>query len=81
MNVNKIVDQSGTKSTFFIFFEGRRHSQIDTENGHRRVTRLRLRINVEETRGVLMGYLRALSDAVKYGRESRKVSMQHINEP
>ena len=80
MNVNKIVDQRGMKSIFQIF-EGRRHSLIDAENGHRRVTRPRLRINVEETRGILMGYLRALSDAVKYDRESRKVSMQHINEP
>ena len=66
---------------FFQIFEGRRHSQVDAENGHLRVTRPRLRINVEETRGILMSYLRALSDAVKYDRESRKVSMQHINEP
>ena len=81
MNVNKIVDQSGMKSTFFQIFEGSHRAQIDAENGHRRVTRPRLRIIVEETRGILTGYLRALSDAVKYDRESRKVSMQHTNEP
>ena len=81
MKVKKIVDQSGMKSTFFIFFEGRHRSQIDAETGHRRVTRPRLRINVKETRGILTGYLRALSDAVKYDRESRKVSTQHTNEP
>ena len=58
-----------------------RRARIDAENGHRRVTRPRLRINVEETRGILTGYLRALFDAIKYDRESRKVSMQHTNEP
>ena len=66
---------------FFQIFEERHRARIDAENGRRRVTRPRLRIIVEETRGILTGYLRALSDAVKYDRESRKVSMQHINEP
>ena len=58
-----------------------RRARIGAENGCRRVTRPRLRIVVQETRGILTGYLRAPSDAVKYDRELRKVSMQHINEP
>ena len=58
-----------------------RRARIDAENGRRRVTRPRLRIIVEETRGILTGYLRAPCDAVKYDRESRKISTQHINGP
>ena len=38
-------------------FERRRRARIDAENGHRRVTRPRLRIFVKETRGIPTGYL------------------------
>ena len=48
--------------------------RIDAENGHRRVTRTRLRIIVKETRGYLVVYLRAPSGTVKYGRGPLKVS-------
>ena len=61
------------KSTFFQIFEGRHRAQIDAENGHRRVTRPRLRKIEAETQGYPTGYLRAPSDAVKYDRESRTV--------
>ena len=69
------------KSTFFQLFERKHRARIDAENGHRRVTRPRLRIIVKETRGLPTGYLRAPSDAVKYDRMSRKFSTQHTNEP
>jgi len=48
-------------------------AQIDAENDHRRVTRPRLRIIVKETRGYPTGYLRASSDAIEHGPESRDV--------
>ena len=41
------------------FFERRRRARIDAENGHRRVTRPRLRIIATETLGYPTGYLRA----------------------
>ena len=53
----------------------RRRARIDAENDHRRVTRPRLRIivNVKETRGYPTGHLRDPSDAIECNRESRKV--------
>ena len=57
-----------------IFFERRRRARIDAENGHRRITRSRLRIIVKETRGIPTGYLWATSDTVQYDREPREVS-------
>ena len=48
-------------------------ARIDADNGHRRVTRPRLRI-IEAEQGYPTGYLRAPSDAIKHDRESRKVS-------
>ena len=50
-----------------------RRARIDAENGHRRVTRLRLRIIVKETRGYPTGYLQASSDTIQHGLESREV--------
>ena len=50
-----------------------RRARIDAENDHRRVTRPRLRIIVENTRGYLTGYLRASSDTIQHGPESREV--------
>ena len=58
------------------FFERRRRARFDAENGHRRVTRLRLRIIVKEMRVYPTGYLRAPSDTVKYDREQREVQPQ-----
>ena len=57
-----------------IFFERRRRARMDTENGHRRVTRLRLRIIEAETQGYLTSYLQAPSGTVKYGRGPLEVS-------
>ena len=51
-----------------------RRARIDAENGHRRVTRPRLRIIVKETRSNPTGYLRAPSGTVKYGRGPLEVS-------
>ena len=56
------------------FFERRRRARIDAENGHRRVTRTRLRIIVKETRGYPTGYLLAQSDTIKYDREPHELS-------
>ena len=50
-----------------------RRARIGAENGHRRATRLRLRIIVKETRGYPTGYLRTKSDAIKYNRGSLEV--------
>ena len=50
---------------FPTFFERRRRARIDAENGHRRVTRPRLRIILKETRGYPTGYLRAPSNTLK----------------
>ena len=50
-----------------------RSARIDAENGHRRVTRSRLRIIVKETRGYRTGYLRTPSDMIKYDHGSREV--------
>ena len=50
-----------------------RRARIDAENDHRCVTRPRLRIFVEETRGYPTNYLRASSDTIQYGTESREV--------
>ena len=50
-----------------------RRARIDAENDHRRVTRLRLRIIVKETRDYQTGYLRASSDTIQHGPESREV--------
>ena len=61
------------KSTFSNFFERRLRARIDAENGHRRVTRPRLRIIVKETRGYPTGYLRASSDTIQHDPESREV--------
>ena len=51
-----------------------RRARIDAENGHRRVTRPRLRIIEAETQGYLTGYLRASSATVQYRRGPLKVS-------
>ena len=53
-----------------------RRARIYVENDHRRVTRLRLRIIVKETRGYLTGYLRAKSGTIKYDRGSREVGYE-----
>ena len=54
-----------------------RRARIDAENGHRRVTRPRLRIIEAETQagtqGYPTGYLRASSDTIQHGPESREV--------
>ena len=50
-----------------------RRARIDAENGHRRVTRPRLRITAKGTRGIPMSYLRASSGTVQHGPESREV--------
>ena len=50
-----------------------RRARIDAENDHRRVTRPRLRIIVKETQSYLTGYLRARSDTIIHGPESREV--------
>ena len=55
------------------FFERRRRARIDAENGHRRVTRPRLRIIVKETRGYPTGYLRVQSGTVEYDREQHEL--------
>ena len=48
-------------------------ARIDAENDHRRATRPRLRIIVKETQGYPTGYLRAQSDTIEHGPESREV--------
>ena len=50
-----------------------RRARIDAENNHRRVTRLRSRIIVKETRGYPTDRLRASSDTIQHGPESREV--------
>ena len=50
-----------------------RRARIDAENGHRRVTRPRLRITAKETRGIPTSYLRASSDTIQHGPESCEV--------
>ena len=50
-----------------------RRARVDAENGHRRVTRPRLRIIVKETRGYPTGHLRAQSGTIGYDRRSREV--------
>ena len=49
-----------------------RCARMDAENGHRRVTRSRLRIIVKETRGYPTGYLRAQPGTIEYDRGSRE---------
>ena len=58
---------------FSHFFKRRRRARIDAENGHRRVTRPRLRIIVKETRGYPTGYLRAPSDTLQNDLDPREV--------
>ena len=53
-----------------------RRARIDAETDHRRVTRQRLRIIVKKTRGYPTGYLRALSDTIQHGPESREVGCE-----
>ena len=50
-----------------------RRTRMSAENDHRRVTWPRLRITVKETRGYPTGYLRASSDTIQRGLESREV--------
>ena len=50
-----------------------RRARIDTENGHRRATRSRLRTIVKEKWGYPTVYLRAPLGTIKYDRGSRKV--------
>ena len=47
--------------------------RIGAENGHRRVTRPRLRIIEAETQGYPTGYLRAPPGTVKYDPEHREL--------
>ena len=56
-----------------------RRTRIGAENGHRGATSPRLRIIAKETRGYptsWIGYLRAPSDAIKYGRGLRGVGYE-----
>ena len=55
------------------FFERRRRARIDAENGHRRVTRPRLRIIVTKTQGYPTGNLRASSDTIKCDPEQHEL--------
>ena len=50
-----------------------RRARIDTESGHRRITRSRLRIIEAEMQGYLTGRLQAQSGTIGYDRESREV--------
>jgi len=50
-----------------------RRARIDAESDHQRVTRPRLRIMKAETQGFPTSYLRASSDTIKHGLESREV--------
>ena len=50
-----------------------RRARIDAENGHRRVTRPRLRIIEAETQGYPTNYLRAPSSTIEYDYRSREV--------
>ena len=50
-----------------------RRARIDADNGHRRVTRPRLRIFVKETQGYPTGYLQAPSDTIQHGPKAREV--------
>ena len=50
-----------------------RRARIDAENGHRRVTRPRLRIIKAETQGFPTSYLRASSDTIEHGSDSCEV--------
>ena len=50
-----------------------RRARIDAENGHRRVTRSRLRIIVKEMWGYPTDYLLTPSGTIEYDRGSRKV--------
>ena len=49
-------------------------ARIGAETGHRRVTRLRLRIIQAETQGFPTSYLQVPPDTVKYNREPSEVS-------
>ena len=53
-----------------------RRARIGADNGHRRVTRSRLRIIVKETRGYPTGYLQAKSNTINYDRGSREVGYE-----
>ena len=50
-----------------------RRARIDTENGHRRVTRPHLRIIEAEMQGYLTNHLRAPSGTIEYDCGSREV--------
>ena len=53
-----------------------RRARIDAENGHRRITRPRLRIIEAETRRYITVYLQAPSATVKYDGGSREVGCE-----
>ena len=53
-----------------------RRTRMSAENDHRRVTRARLRMTVKETQGYPTGYLRASSDTIQRGPESREVGYE-----
>ena len=53
-----------------------RRTRMSAENDHRRVTKPRLRIIVKETRDYPTGYLRASSDTIQRGPESREVGYE-----
>ena len=50
-----------------------RRARIDAENGHRRVTRPRLRIIEAETQGYPTNYLQEPSSTIEYDYGSREV--------
>ena len=58
-----------------------RRARIDAENGHRLVTRPRLRVIEAETQGCSTVYLRAPSDTIEYDRGSRKVGYDEATIP
>ena len=53
-----------------------RRTRMSVEDDHRRVTRPRLRIIVKEALGYPTGYLRASSDTIQHGPESREVGYE-----
>ena len=56
-----------------------RRARIGAENGHRRVTRPRLRIIDAEAQGYPTVYLRVPSDTIEYDHGSRKVGCGEAN--
>ena len=53
-----------------------RRARIDAENDHRRVTKSNLQNIKAETQGYPTSYLRASSDTIQHGPESRKLGCE-----